>query len=588
MAYPQESSSPLSTDVDNSSSSSNDESTSGESPASAMADIFDGPADYVRRSSTSFPFGGDMALDQQPSDCEKVQPQLSPYTRQNLGNADTSQFGSFSGETVRHDQLDGPSDAQNWYNQAVPNNWENKVVTDSNWQNKVVSDSNWQNHDNTQNQNPSSGSVRHSNHGYSASHSGSQNRVSRSSTGTKRTPGGNGSNDQFSTSNRSNKSLTGNAANQNSANSVWIHPQQPSAQGAPAVVINVSHGTPQPATRTSPASNQVINSGSAKTQRDKIDEYLAGTNQSPEGSNQSKTSTRSIDSQVWPTQNYDQTNDNSNQINNASQWHDQPSHGAVKEDQWPTIENAGDSSGQPGVSNNPNSNFPWDNKDVSSQPSRLSNFAAQNNNVSYHAVRSAGAENKQAQYGNPPLSVHPSQEGQVPQQPSSLSNVKASLANNTSKNDAPNSQYPGIRNNEAAQHISPQPWTQVGGKPNNQASGLPPQAASHMYGSNLPVLIDPRPRPHWHIWKQPQAASSNFPKDEVPRIEPAEPLSFVPWEVAQMNRMSHQVYLSQPAEYVHKRASPRYLDNFSCPYAVFIFKYRSKGNVTDSKYSDSY
>lgn len=569
----------MSTDVDTSSSSSNDESASGESAASAMAGILDGPADYARQSSTTFPFGGDMALDQQPSNYGKFQPQRSSYTRQNRGNADTSQFGNFFGATIRHDQFDGPSDAQNWENHIVSNsnwennvvpnsNWENNVVPNSNWENNVVADSTWQNHDNTKNQHHSSGSVRHSNHGYGASHSGSQNRVSRSSTGTKRTSSGNGSN----------------AADQNNPNSVWIQPQPPAAQGAPAVVINVSHGTPPLATWTSPASNQAINSGSAKTKRNKIDEYLAGTNQSPEGSNQSKTSTQSNNSHAWPTQSYDQINDNSNQTNNANQWHDPPNHGVVDEAQWPTVNNTGDLSGQPGVSNNQNS-FPWDNKVVGSQPSQSSNFVPQNNGVSYNAARNAGVENKQAPYGNPPASVHPSQQGQVPQQPPSLLSVKASFPNNTLGNDAPNAQNPGIKNNEAAQHISPQPRAQIGGELNNQAGGLPPQAASHIYGSNLPLFIDPRPRPHWYIWKQPQTTSSNISKGEVPRIEPAEPLNYVPSEVARTNRMSHQVYLSQPAEYTHKRASPRYLDDFSRPYAVFIFKYRSKGNAAGNKHS---
>lgn len=180
------------------------------------------------------------------------------------------------------------------------------------------------------------------------------------------------------------------------------------------------------------------------------------------------------------------------------------------------------------------------------------------------------------------FSVHPSPQGQVPQQPSSRSSYKTTFSKRTWANDAPNSQYPGINNHEAPQHVTPQPWSEHAVEPNNHVSGSPPPVAPQMYGTALPMFIDPRPRPHWSTWKQPQRSSS-ISKAVVPRVEPAEPLYYVPSEVAQRNKMSHQVYVSQPAEYVHKRASPRYMDEFSRPYAVFIFKYRSKGNAASSR-----
>ena len=602
LAYPRESSSPLATDTDTSSSSSSDnESNSSESMAPPMPGMFDGTADCARKPSMGLSYGGGMALDQQSSKGGKYHPRRSPYTGQNLENADAKQSGSFSGAPIRYDQLDGPSDAQNWENQAVPNSnwenqvvpnskWENRAVPNSNWENRAVPDSAWQNHDNTKSPYPSSGSVRHGMYEPSMGHSGSQNRVSQSSPRTRaqRTPSGNESHDRFSTSNRSNKSPTGNAANRASPISVWTQPQQPPTQAAPAVVINVSHGTPPLATFNSPASNQAMNSESAKTHRDKIDEYLAGANQSPEGTNQSRTSTQSNNSQVWPTQNYDQTNGNSNQTDNAHQWHNLPDHEAVNQAQWHTVENTDDIRGQHGDFTNQNNSFPWDNNIIGSQPLQSSSIGAQNignyrssyenKNASNHIARDAGVEQKQAPFVNSATSVHSIPQGQVQQQPSSSSTYKATFPNHTWRNDAPNSQDPVIKTNEATQHISPQPGAQDTVEPNNQASRLLPQTAFPKYDSSLPLLIDPRPRPHWYIWKPPQRPTS-FSKAEVPRVEPAEPLNYVPSEVAQRNQMSHQVYLSQPAEYVHKRASPRYMDDFSRPYAVFIFKYRSKGNA---------
>lgn len=608
LAHPRESTSPLATDTDTSSSSSPDnESSSSESEASVIPAMFDGTADYAGRSSVCYSFG-DMVLDQQSSNHGKSQPRRSFYNEPNLPNLDARQSGDTSGAPIRYDQLDGSSDPKNWENWVVPesnwenqvapnSNWESQVVPDSNWENRVVPDLNWPNHDNTKNQNQPSGSVRHSNNEPSTSHSGSHNRVSRSSPRTKaqRNSSGNESNDRYSTSNRSKNTPTGNTANQTSPTSVWTQPQQPPAQAAPAVVINVSHGTPRPASFSSSASNQAVNTESANakgwqnpTQPDKIDEYLADTNQSPEGSHQSRASTKSNNSQVWPVQDYNQTNDNGIQADIAHQWHNPLSHEEANESQWRVVEDIRDTNRDHEVSNNKNDNYPWDNNIIGSRPLESSTTGAQNNsnerssnvnnNTSYHIGKNASIENKQAPYVNPSASMHPIPQGQLSQQPSSSSSFNPTFPNHTWRNDAPKSQHSGIKANEATQHISPQAWTQNAAEPNNRASELPPQAASHIYGPNFPTFIDPRPRPHWYNWKKPQRSSSAF-KAENPSVEPAEPLNYVPSEVAQRNKMSHQVYLSQPAEYVHKRASPRYMDDFSSPYAVFIFKYRSKGNA---------
>ena len=546
--------------------------------------MFDGTADNAGESSMNFSFGGDMALDQPSSNYSKSQARQSPYTGHNQGNADTRQSGNSSGAPIRYDQFYDSPDPQKWRNRAIP-------------------ESNWQNHDNNQNQNPSSGSIRHVNFEPNTSHSSSQNRVPRSSpkTNPQRNSSGHESNDRYSTSVRSNNSHIVNAANRTSPNPAWIQPQEPPAQAAPAVVINVSHGTPQPAKFPSPASNQVISIENAKaqgwqnsTQPEKIDEYLAGTNRSPEGSNQSRVSKQSNYSQVWPTQNYDQPNDNSDQKDDAYQWHNTPGHEEVNEAQWPAVEDIHGANGEHGVSDYRNDNHSWENNIVGSQPLETSSMEAQNNsnerssngnnNVSNHIPWDAEIGNRQAPYENSSASVHPNPQAQVPQQHSSRSSYKSTFSKPTGGNDALNSQYPGTNNNEVPQYFAPQPWTEHAVEPKNHISGSPLPPAPHINGSTLPIIIDPRPRPHWSNWK-PSPRSSSFAKAVVPRVEAAEPLYYVPSEVAQRNKMSHQVYLSQPAEYVHKRASPRYLDDFSRPYAVFIFKYRSRGNVAGSKYS---
>lgn len=112
----------------------------------------------------------------------------------------------------------------------------------------------------------------------------------------------------------------------------------------------------------------------------------------------------------------------------------------------------------------------------------------------------------------------------------------------------------------------------------NKVSESAPQTATGT-GPMLPVPIDARPKPYWLSWKQPMENDAER-KPPYPPAKPAEPLYSVPVEVAERMNMSHQVHLGQPAEYVHKRASPRYMDDFQSPYAVFVFKYRSKGIFT--------
>lgn len=412
LAQPEEHSSPLAADTDTSSSSSSDkESTSSDSVASVMAGMFDGTADYAGDSSRSFSFGGDMALDQPSANHGKYQPRRSPYTGSNLGNADTRQSGNPSAVPIRYDQFYDSPDPQRWRNRVVP-------------------DPKGQNHENNKGRNPSSSSVRHSNYEPNKNHSDSQNRVAQNSPSTRaqRTPSGNDSNDRFSTSNRSRNSHTGNAATRTSPTSAWVQPQGPPAQAAPAVVINVSHGTPQPANFSSPANNQAINIESTKvdgwqnpSQHEKIDEYLEGTNRSPEGSNQSRASKRSNSSAVWPSQNYDQPKDISTEQDNAYEWHNTPNHEEsnekANENSWTLLEDTRNPNEGHGGSDFQNDNHAWDNNIVNSQPLESSSMEAQNNsnewssnennNASNHTAWNADFGYKQAPHENSSAWIQP-------------------------------------------------------------------------------------------------------------------------------------------------------------------------------------
>jgi hypothetical protein len=173
--------------------------------------------------------------------------------------------------------------------------------------------------------------------------------------------------------------------------------------------------------------------------------------------------------------------------------------------------------------------------------------------------------------------MHPNPQEQGQQQASPHPSHKSTSPKSNWVNDAPNSQYQGTTNYEAPTHDVPQPWPEPVAEPSNhELRPLQPAVAPQIHGSVLPTLIDPRPRPYWSAWKHPKD-NNCASKATVPLVEPAEPLYYVPSDIAERNKMSHQVHVSQSAEYVHKRASPRYMDDFNRPYAVFVFKYRSRG-----------
>lgn len=69
-------------------------------------------------------------------------------------------------------------------------------------------------------------------------------------------------------------------------------------------------------------------------------------------------------------------------------------------------------------------------------------------------------------------------------------------------------------------------------------------------------------------------------KDLQPVFDPDatdSPLYTVPEEVIKRKNVTHQVNAGRTASYNHKMSTPNYLDSHDDPYAVFIFRYRSKG-----------
>ena len=94
-------------------------------------------------------------------------------------------------------------------------------------------------------------------------------------------------------------------------------------------------------------------------------------------------------------------------------------------------------------------------------------------------------------------------------------------------------------------------------------------AASHNKSSNLSIdkLI----------------SELNDSRNLRPVFDPNEtdsPLYTVPEEVVKRKNVTHQVNAGRTTTYVHKLSTPKYMDSHDNPYAVFVFRYRSKGKFT--------
>jgi hypothetical protein len=127
--------------------------------------------------------------------------------------------------------------------------------------------------------------------------------------------------------------------------------------------------------------------------------------------------------------------------------------------------------------------------------------------------------------------------------------------------------------------------------PGLSARGHSTQGRSNSYTFNrlhsnilAPSLTDPA-KCHSN-WKDFSAFSSHHDKklaakrtsETLSRPIAEEPRPYkIPEEVAERSSNSHQVQLGQSALHGHAEGSSSYKDTFDNPYAVFVFKYRSRG-----------
>ena len=133
------------------------------------------------------------------------------------------------------------------------------------------------------------------------------------------------------------------------------------------------------------------------------------------------------------------------------------------------------------------------------------------------------------------------------------------------------------------------PPTPATGNPISPIMPLPVLPVSHETASsftprlenNLVVTTAYR-KPYWSTWRQSGPGrnadgSHTGRRNSKSPMGTEEPLYTVPEELARRKSMSHQVQPGGPTAYAHRTSSPKYMDSYERPYAVFIFKYRSKG-----------
>ncbi len=124
---------------------------------------------------------------------------------------------------------------------------------------------------------------------------------------------------------------------------------------------------------------------------------------------------------------------------------------------------------------------------------------------------------------------------------------------------------------------------------NNQAQTVPAEPSHEAPATAHTVIpsVTSNVKPYWAAWNRsrspPTAEQSNTSRkrSDSPSyvyVVDEEPLYSVPEDVAAQKKASHQVQPGPGALYVHKVHTPRYMDSMEEPYAVFVFKYRSKGS----------
>ncbi|KAH7408424.1 hypothetical protein DE146DRAFT_605152 [Phaeosphaeria sp. MPI-PUGE-AT-0046c] len=95
------------------------------------------------------------------------------------------------------------------------------------------------------------------------------------------------------------------------------------------------------------------------------------------------------------------------------------------------------------------------------------------------------------------------------------------------------------------------------------------------YRHSRPSASPTGPKPHWQF--PPPSTNAPPPTTSPTALLPAEPRLKVPSSIASSKGVSHQVRAGPGSSYGHMIGRPTYLDTLDKPYAVFRFKYRSRG-----------
>ncbi|KAF2035716.1 hypothetical protein EK21DRAFT_37646, partial [Setomelanomma holmii] len=136
----------------------------------------------------------------------------------------------------------------------------------------------------------------------------------------------------------------------------------------------------------------------------------------------------------------------------------------------------------------------------------------------------------------------------------------------TTRNDAWANESP--KKNDTAWSTSPKPIKSTSTSKRHTSKSL------SKYRQHSTAAF-PDPKPHWHFPPPPTQLLPSISGHTAPL--PPEPILKVSSLAASQKALSHHVRAGPGTSYGHAVARPEYLDTLESPYAVFRFKYRSRG-----------